>query len=95
MIDKEIKDSFLEEMTPIPDKFTPRDIDSLFNNVWGNSVLSNYHDIPVDNFGDTTQTTADEPRMKEIKADASLEHIKLYMNTYNLGAFTETLKKLK
>ena len=47
---------------------------TLFSNgVWGNSVLSCPHDIPVDNFVDRTQEASNGPqRMTEIKEDASL-----------------------
>ena len=68
---------------------------SLFSNgVWGNSVLSCNHTIPVDNFVDRTQN-APEERMKEIKEDATLDQIKEFLTNNNLDVFKEALNKMR
>ena len=51
--------------------------------MWGNSVLSGFHSIPVDNYVGMAQRGSEDLN-KTIKEDATLDEIKAFLVDNNL-----------
>ena len=62
--------------------------------MWGDSVLSGFHNIPVDNYVGTAQR-ASEDLNKTIKEDATLSEIKAFLSDNNLQVFSRAMDKMR
>ena len=70
--------------------------ESLASNVWGESVLAGFYNIPVDNYVETgpSQGGSDE-RPKTISEDASLAEIRAFLADRSLAVLKTALDKMR
>ena len=82
LVQEESKDEQIETDTQIP------------NRTWGDSVLSGFHNIPVDNYVGMAQRGSEDLN-KTIKEDATLDEIKAFLADNNLQVFSRAMDKMR
>ena len=82
-----------QNVTPSRAEYEP--VQTLSANVWGDSVLSFGHDVPIDNFQGFSEDVDRAPAVTEISEDANLNQIKTYLEKNNLTPFKDALDKMR